>query len=192
MLSAYADGALSPDAQRSMQQHLQRCAACATALEREQRFLHRLDEMAEVSLPADFVNAVMGRVAQYPTPEQAHRIPWRAAARWVATAGIVIAAALAGVAAWLVGSGTLEKMAPGNLLAAAVGRLTLGFASLIAGLSAVIDPAMVLLEETGKLAWKLSAATLTSGWVVQLTLLTLTISLNYALTRLVASYQRRR
>ncbi len=179
MLSAYVDGVLSPDAARSMEQHLEHCLVCTNALSAERDLVQALDSLAQLDPPPDFVNAVMGRVAQYP----AHRpgtavLPWRAAARW-------------SVAARLVGSGALEQLEPGTLVAMGIGRATVFLATAITTLRNLIDPGLVLLQAAGRMVWRVVMLATTSGWMVQVTLLLLTISLNYALTRLVASYQRR-
>ena len=81
MLSAYVDGVLSHDAARSMEQHLAKCEACAAAVEAERGFVASLDTLAEVRPPADFVDAVMGRVAQHPIHRPSAPIPWRSAVR---------------------------------------------------------------------------------------------------------------
>lgn len=192
MLSAYVDGVLSPDAARSMEQHLEHCLVCTNALSAERDLVQALDSLAHLDPPPDFVNAVMGRVAQYP----AHRpgtavLPWRAAARWSVAASLLLVIAIGGAAAWLVGSGALEQLEPGTLVAMGIGRATVFLATAITTLRNLIDPGLVLLEAAGRMVWRLVMLATTSGWMVQVTLLLLTISLNYALTRLVAGYQRR-
>lgn len=191
MLSAYLDGLLSPDAERSMQQHLERCDACAGVLRAERSLLATLDAMSEVEPPADFVNAVMGRVAQYPAHRPAALVPWREAMRWSVAASVLLLMLFGGGIAWLVGSGMLENADPGSLLAAGIGRSTVFVAESFAALRSLVDPAMVLIEEAGKMVWRVLALATTSGWIVQATLLLLTVSLNYAFTRLVRNYQRR-
>jgi len=191
MLSAYVDGVLSPDAKRSMEQHLERCEICAAAMAKEQAFLASLDHLAEVAPPADFVNAVMGRVAQQPTFRPATPIPWRAAVRWSVAASLVLTVLAATGVAWMLGSGALGDADPTSLVGSGIAGLVSFLASGVATAREWARPALALLENAGKVLWRLTAMTLNSGWVVQISLLLLTVSLNYAFTRLVLGYQRR-
>ncbi|NKB90250.1 MAG: hypothetical protein GKS06_18745 [Acidobacteria bacterium] len=191
MLSAYVDGVLSPDAERSMEQHLVECEACAQALEAERQFVAQLDRLAEVTPPDDFVNAVMGRVAQHPVHQPGNAIPWRAAMRYGVAAAVVLAVLLGGGVTWVLGTGTLQNAEPGALVAVGISR-TVGLATVaFTGLSELLGNAFVLLEQAAKMVWQLTKLTARSGWMVQLTLLLLTVSLNYAFTRMVLNYQRR-
>lgn len=192
MLAGYVDGVLSPDAARSMEQHLQHCLVCTNALAAERGLVQRLDSLARLEPPPEFVNAVMGRVAQYPAYQGGPAfIRWRAAARWSVAASLLLLIVIGGGVAWLVGSGALEQMQPGTLVAMGAGRAAVFLATAFAALRNLINPGLVLLEEAGKMVWRLLTLATNSGWVVQTTLLLLTISLNYTLTRLVAGYQRR-
>lgn len=188
MLSAYLDGQLSPDAARSMEQHLRGCVMCSRALARERELLGAVDGLRSVSPPSDFIDAVMGRVAQYPAPRSATPVPWRAVASWAAAASVVFGAVGLGALAWILGSGAVEGS---DLL---VGGLTRAVSLITGGTAAVrelVSPVGVLLEEAGKMVWRLAGLAVNSGWLVQLTLLLLTVSLNYAFTKLVQNYQRR-
>lgn len=188
MLSAYLDGQLSPDAARSMEQHLHGCLVCARALARERRLIGSLDDARSVSPPPDFVNAVMGRVAQYPAHRPATPVPWRSMARWAAAASVVLGAGGLAVLAWILGSGALEG---GDLVAGGLTRVIDVVTGGVAAVRDFVSPAGVLLEEAGKMLWRLASLAVNSSWLVQLTLLLLTVSLNYAFTRLVLNYQRR-
>lgn len=188
MLSAYLDGQLSPDAGRSMEHHLSGCDVCSRALDRERRLLATLDRVGHVVPPPDFANAVMGRVAQTPAHRPPTPVSWERVAGWTGAAGVVLAGVVVAVLAWLLGAGAVEG---GNLLAAAVGWSADLITSGVMVLREYASPIGVLLEESGKMIWRLASLALNSGWLVQMTLLILTISLNYAFTRLVASYQRR-
>lgn len=191
MLTAHADGALSPDAARSMEQHLQQCEVCAEAFERERVYVTDLDRLADVEPPPDFVNAVMGRVAQYPAHRPTSPIPWRSAMRWSVAASVLLLVLIGSGVAWMIGSGTLQPAEPGAMAATGISRTTQMATTAITSVRDVASPALVLLEKSGRLVWQLAAATTSSGWIVQLTLLLLTVSLNYVFTRMVLSYQRR-
>ena len=191
MLSAFVDGVLSPDAERSMEQHLAECEECARALESERQFVAQLDQLADVAPPADFVNAVMGRVAQHPVHQPGNAIPWRAAMRYGVAAAVVLAVLLGGGVTWMLGSGTLQSVDPGAMVAVGISQ-TAGVATgAFTGLRELFVNMVVLLEQAAKMVWQLTKLTARSGWMVQLSLLFLTISLNYAFTRLVLNYQRR-
>ena len=191
MLSAYVDDVLSPDAARSMGQHLRNCEVCRTALEEEAAFVGSLDSLARAEPPADFVNAVMGRVAQHPAHRPPAPVPWRSVMRWGVAASVVAAVSGAAGVRWLFTSGTLQAAEPANLLAATMGRLANLFAAGLGGTRELVSQASVLLEAGGELLWKLGSLATGSGWWVQLALLLLTVTLNYAFTRLVVNYQRR-
>lgn len=191
MLSAYADGVLSPDAARSMAQHLEQCEVCALAIQQERLFLAELNRLARVHPPADFVDAVMGRVAQHPLHHPAAPVPWREVARAGVAASLLLLVLAAGGVGWLIGSGALERAEPGAIAAAAVGSATTTLVSGLTGVQEMARPALALLESAGKTFWRLTMLTLGSNWLVQVVLLLLTISLNYAFTRMVLGYQRR-
>lgn len=191
MLSAYVDGVLSPDAVRSMEQHLAECDTCAQALKSERRFLGQLDTLADVVPPPDFISAVMGRVAQHPVHQPGKAIPWRAAMRYGVAAAVVLAVLLGGGVTWMLGSGTLQNAEPGAVVAVGISR-TAGLAtSAFATIRSVVSQGFILLEAAAQLIWRVTLLAASSGWMVQLTLLLLTVSLNYAFTRLVLNYQRR-
>ncbi len=191
MLSAYLDGVLSPDAVRSMEQHLAECEDCSRVLEEERRFLAQLDTLADVAPPADFVGAVMGRVGQHPAYQPGNVIPWRAAMRYGVAAAVVLAVGLGGGVTWLLGGGGLGTAEPGAVVAAGLSRTAGAAASVITAANSLTEQAVVLLEAGARLLWRVTLFAAGSGWAVQLTLLLLTISLNYAFTRLVFNYQRR-
>lgn len=191
MLSAYADGILSPDAARSMKQHLTVCDVCAHALESEREFVARLDELSSVRPPDDFVNAVMGRVAQYPAYRPAAPLTRQAAVRWSAAASLLLVVLFGTGIAWLVGSGVLQGAEPGTWAARIIGQIADAGTFLITSAKGVAGPALVLLEQAGQIVRRLSTFAMQSGWLVQLTLLVLTVMLNYAFTRIVLNYQRR-
>ena len=77
------------------------------------------------------------------------------------------------------------------MLAAGVGGIADVATSSISTARAVVAQGRVLLEEAGQIMWRISGLAISSGWLVQATLLLLTVSLNYAFTRLVLNYQRR-
>lgn len=191
MLSAYADGVLSPDALRSMAQHLEQCEVCTAALRREQAFLAGLSGRARVAVPADFVDAVMGRVAQHPLHHPTAPIPWRSALRAGVAASLLLIVLGASGVGWLIGSGALERAEPAAIAASAVGGAASAMVSGVSGLREMAGPVVALIESAGKTLWRLTMMMLNSGWVVQALLLLLTVSLNYAFTRMVLGYQRR-
>ncbi len=191
MLSAYADGVLSPDAVRSMEQHLVECDTCARALESEKRFLTRLDTLAHVVPPADFVNAVMGRVAQHPVHRPGNAIPWRAAMRYGVAAALVLAVILGGGVTWMLGSGTLQNAQPGAVVAVGISSAAGLAAGAFTTLRDFVSQGFVVLEAVAQLLWRVTLLAAGAGWMIQVTLLLLTVSLNYAFTRLVLNYQRR-
>lgn len=191
MLSAYADRVLSPDAVRSMEQHLAQCQVCTQALELERKFLEQLDTLANVTPPEDFVNAVMGRVAQHPVYRPGKAIPWRAAMRYGVAAAVVLAVILGGGVTWMLGSGTLQNAEPGAVVAVAISSTAGMVASVFATTRHLISQSFVLVEAAAQLMWRVTLLAASAGWMIQVTLLLLTIGLNYAFTRLVLDYQRR-
>ena len=191
MLSAHADGVLSPDAVRSMEQHLAECEVCTRALESERNFLAQLDTLANVTPPEDFVNAVMGRVAQHPAYRPGKDIPWRAAMRYGVAAAVVLAVLLGGGVTWMLGSGTLQNAEPGAVVAIGISRTAGLAASVFATTRHLVSQGFVLVEVVAQLMWRVTLLAASAGWMIQATLLLLTISLNYAFTRLVLNYQRR-
>ena len=190
LISAYLDGELSEDSIRSMEQHLRRCDRCRVAVEKERRFLFGLDGLATIDPGPTFVEAVMGRVAQYPSYRSATSLPWRLVAAWVVTLSALLL-----VVATLTGWGLLRSDAvvlPDGHALAKVGvtrlaDLVLGAVKLV---RQALAPGYVLAETAGELVLRLSAVAATSGWVFQITLLVLTVMLNYAFTRLILNYQR--
>ncbi len=191
MLSAYVDGVLSPDAVRSMEQHLAECDMCAQALESERQFLAQLDTLANVTPPDDFVNAVMGRVAQHPAYRPGNAIPWRAAMRYGVAAALVLAVILGGGVTWMLGSGTLRNAQPGAVVAVGISSAAGLAAGVFATARAFVSQGFIVLEAAAQLLWRVTLLAAGAGWMIQVTLLLLTISLNYAFTRLVLNYQRR-
>lgn len=191
MLSAYVDGVLSPDAARSMEQHLAKCDVCSAAVRAEREFVLALDTMADAGPPLDFVEAVMGRVAQHPIHRPSAPIPWRSAVRASVAASLLLVVLVGSGVAWLIGSGALEGIDPAGLAAQGISGLVGLFTSAVVGIREMAAPALALMENAGKVLWRLATFTLSSSWVVQVTLLLLTVSLNYAFTRLVLGYQRR-
>jgi anti-sigma factor RsiW len=191
MLSAHADGVLSPDAVRSMEQHLAECEVCTRALESERSFLAQLDTLANVTPPEDFVNAVMGRVAQHPVYRPGKAIPWRAAMRYGVAAAVVLAVILGGGVTWMLGSGTLQNAETGAVVAIGISRTAGLAASVFATTRNLVSQGFVLVEAVAQLMWRVTLLAASAGWMIQVTLLLLTISLNYAFTRLVLNYQRR-
>lgn len=191
MLSAYADGVLSPDAARSMAQHLAHCEVCAAAAQREQEFLGGLSARARVPVPGDFMDAVMGRVAQHPLHQPTGPIPWRSAMRAGVAASLLFVVLAASGVGWLIGSGALERAEPATMAAAAAGGVASTFVSALSAARDMGRPALALVESTGKAFWRVTMMMLSSGWLIQSALLLLTVSLNYAFTRMVLGYQRR-
>jgi len=191
MLSALADGVLSPDAVRSMEQHLAECEVCTQALESERAFLAQLDTLANVEPPEDFVNAVMGRVAQHPAHRPGNAIPWRSAMRYGVAAALVLAVMLGGGVTWMLGSGTLQNAEPGAVVAGAISGTAGVAASAFATTRHLVSQGFILVEAGAQLMWRVTLLAASAGWMIQLTLLLLMISLNYAFTRLVLNYQRR-
>lgn len=188
MLSAFLDGVLSPDAARSMELHLRACDMCARALETERQLIARLDGMRRESPPEDFVASVMGRVAQYPAHRPPTPVPWGEVARWAVAASVFVGVVGLAVVAWMFGSGLVEGS---EVLATVIARSAGLVASGVAAGREAVSWMGVLLEESGELLWRLANLAVRSGWVVQLALLLVTVSLNYAFTRLVLNYQRR-
>jgi anti-sigma factor RsiW len=191
MLSAYADGVLSPDAVRSMEQHLAECDTCAHALETERQFIAQLDGLANVIPPEDFVAAVMGRVAQHPVHRPGKAIQWRAAMRYGVAAAVVLAVVLGGGVTWMLGSGTLQNAQPGAVVAVGISSAAGMAAGVFAATRDFVGQAFVVLEAVAQILWRVTLLAASAGWMVQITLLLLTVSLNYAFTRLVLNYQRR-
>lgn len=91
----------------------------------------------------------------------------------------------------MIGGGALDGVQTGTVLAAGFGGVADAATSSISTSRAVVTQGRVLLEEAGQILWRISSLAISSGWLVQGTLLLLTISLNYAFTRLVLNYQRR-
>ena len=191
LLAAYLEGMLSADAKRSMEQHLGKCELCREALHAERELTCKLDGLAAIQLPSDFANAVMGRVAQQPAHRPAAPIPWRSAIRWSVAAAAAGTVVFAGLAAWLVASGTLADAQPGSWVAFGIGRIVAAGTWLVASLGVMARQVRAVVEMGGDMLLALSAIAVRAGWPVQLVLLLLTVSLNYGFTRLVMNYQRR-
>ena len=91
----------------------------------------------------------------------------------------------------MIGSGALDGVQTGTVLAAGVGGVADVATSGISTSRTVLAQGRVLLEEAGQIMWRISSLAISSGWLMQAALLLLTVSLNYAFTRLVLNYQRR-
>lgn len=189
-LSAYVEDALSPDARRSLEQHLAGCGACREALEREGRLLRRLDGLARIEPPPDFVQAVMGRVAQYPAYRPAPAVPWRRVLAWSAGLAAALVAVL-GVGAWqIAGQPGADARLVDLLHRTAVGLVEVG-GMVFRASRQVLEPASTVVEALAKAVHRVSTLAASSGRIVQATILLLTVMLNYAFTRMVLNYQRR-
>lgn len=187
----YLEGILPPDAERAMEHHLERCERCRSALERERQLLRRLDGMARVEPPPDFVEAVMARVAQYPAYEPPTPVPWRRVLGWSTALGLILVVLVVGGITGLLRSGTLAQAGAGDLLSFAVAELA-DFGTFALGfVRGVLEPAAVVADALARALWRVVAEAAGSGWMLPLTLLLLTVTMNYAFTRLVLSYQRR-
>ena len=191
LLTAYLDGALSEDATRSMRQHIERCEACAAALDAERGFLQALDGMTRVEPPPDFVAGIMARVSQYPAFRPASPVPWRVAVGWGAAASVLLTVLVIAGAWGLMQSDVIAAAESGDRVAVLVSQAAGLGTSTIKAVRPLASQGYVLLETTGKVVMRLTGLATQSGWMVQVAILMLTVMINYAFTRLVLSYQRR-
>lgn len=188
----YLEGVLEPDAARAMAHHLQRCEACRAALEEERAVLERLESMARVEPPADFVAAVMGRVAQRPAHRPSQPVPWRQVATLAGGLAAALLVTLVG-GVWALGrSGELAEAGVGDHLGYLVVQLVKAGSLLRALVGPFVDKGVVLFEGLATVLGELVAAAAGASWWVQLGVLILAVTANYAFTRLVLAYQRRR
>ena len=151
----------------------------------------KLDGLADVIPPDDFVAAVMGRVAQHPVHRPGKALQWRAAMRYGVAAAVVLAVVLGGGVTWMLGSGTLQNAQPGAVVAVGISSAAGMAAGVFAATRDLVGQAFVVLEAVAQILWRVTLLAASAGWMVQITLLLLTVSLNYAFTRLVLNYQRR-
>ena len=191
MLGAYIDDGLSFEAARSMEQHLRICPVCVDALDEERKLLTALDGIAGIEPPPDFVEAVMGRVAQHPAYRPSTPVPWRLAAQW-GFALVALLVVVLGVGAWSVlQAGVVTEGAPSGALVYAISRLT-DFATYALHFARqTVAPVYALVETLGKIVLRMAGMATGSSWLVQATFWLLTIMLNYAFMRMVLGYQRR-
>jgi anti-sigma factor RsiW len=191
LLTAYLDGALSEDATRSMGQHVERCEVCAAALEAEREFLRALDGMTRVEPPPDFVAGIMARVSQYPSYRPANPVPWRVAAGWAAAVSVLVVMIVIGGAWGLMQTEVIASADPGDRVAGVVSEAAGLGTSAIKAVRPFATQGYVLMQAVGKVVLGLVALATQSGWMVQVAILLLTVTINFAFTRLVLSYQRR-
>ena len=177
ILAAYLEGELSPDAERSLRLELARDPGLRRLLEQERRLLETLDALARVPPPAEFVAGVMGRVAQQPSHRPRRAVAWVAVARWVTAAALLLGAVGLGAAGWVFAAGGAQGGVLGGWLARALAGGIDAATDLLHLLQAWVDPARALVEEASKLAWRLLTAGSAAGWLLQVTLLLFTVSL---------------
>lgn len=105
LISAALDGALTPDEQTALDEHLAACPACS-ALFADLRALHiTVSELDEISAPAGFSARVMSAIAANPAQEQTDNIipfptkkisrtPWKKVAASAAVVAVVALGAI--------------------------------------------------------------------------------------------------
>ena len=190
-LSAFLEQALSIDATQWIEHHLETCHACQDKLEEERRFLCRLDGMRKIDSPKDFTEAVMARVAQLPPHQPKIEVPWlKVAISATGLAALIVV--LVGIAGWmLIGAAPLES--PEASGAASRGVTT--FAEVAKEVfffgQGLFNKGIALAQTAGTFLVGLFELVRRSGLAVQLTILLITVGLNYFFTRLVLNYQRR-
>jgi len=190
-LSAYIEGALSPDATRWIELHLEKCETCREALERESRFLERIGSLRSIEPPLDFTEAVMARVAQQPAFQPPAEVPWRKVAGWSVGLAASLAAVL-GLGAWVaISSEAVVGANATGLLSSAITGLAEASSFVISTVGGFLSPAMALARVGGTIVLGLFDLARNSGLAVQLGVLLATVTLNYVLTRMVLNYQRR-
>ena len=192
-LSAYLEEALSIDASQWIQQHLARCVSCQGKLEQERAFLRELNSLKTVEPPADFVEGVMARVAQYPDHQRAPELEWRRITRmswWVASAAATLVVLL-GFIGWVLVAGSSPE-AEGTVAVSGgivwffeVAKQVYFFG--LSNLEGVWSVAMIGFT----VLFNIFEFIRNAGLMVQLALLLATVALNYAFTRMVLNYQRR-
>ena len=186
-LTAFLEEALSIDATQWMEHHLRGCAQCRTKLDEERAFLAQLDSLGCVEPPADFVQGVMARVAQYPAYSPAQEVPWRRVGLWTGSAAALLLV-LVGFVGWALVNGAPVE---GTQTSSAI----------VTGAEWAKNLYFTVRENTGGLLYvfQIGGTVLfgifdfvrNSGLMVQLALLLATVLLNYAFTRMVLNYQRR-
>jgi len=190
-LSAYIEGALSPDATRWIELHLEKCETCREALDHESRFLEQIGALRNIEPPPDFTEAVMARVAQQPAFQPPAEVPWRKVAGWSFGLAASLVAVL-GLGAWVAISS--EAVASANatgLLSSAITGLAEVSSFVISTVGSFLSPAVVLARAGATIVLRLFDLARNSGLAVQLAVLLATVTLNYVFTRMVLNYQRR-
>lgn len=188
----YLEGILEPDASRAMAYHLKGCEACRAALEEERALLQRLESMARAEAPADFVAAVMGRVAQRPAYRPSQPVPWRQVATLAGGLAAALLVTLVG-GVWALGrSGELAEAGVGDHLGYLVVQLVKLGSFVGALVGPILDKGVALFDGLATAISEMVTAAAGASWWVQLGVLILAVTANYAFTRLVLAYQRRR
>jgi len=190
-LSAYIEGALSPDGTRWIELHLEKCESCRDALERETQFLERVSSLRNIEPPPDFIEAVMARVAQQPAFQPPAEVPWRKVAGWSVGLAASLVAVL-GLGAWVaISSDAVAGANATGLLSSAITGLAEISSFVISTVGSFLSPAMALARAGGTIVLRLFDLARNSGLAVQLGVLLATVTLNYVFTRMVLNYQRR-
>ena len=190
-LSAYLEEALSIDATQWIDHHLEGCTKCQDKLDEERRFLRKLDGLHKIDVPSDFTEAVMARVAQFPAHQPRVAVPWRRVFFGAAGLAAVLFVLLA-LAGWIIMSGApLDSPEASGAASRSVTTIA-EFAKVVYlyGRKA-FDWSLAVLQTGGTILFGLFDFVRRSGLAVQLTVLLITVALNYFLTRLVLNYQRR-
>lgn len=190
-LTAYLEGALSVDAMQWVERHLESCKLCREAVQRERRMLRGLDRLGGIELPQDFVEGVMARVAQYPAYQPTKKIPLRRVAAWAAGLAACLVVVLAAGAWFAVQSQVVSDDEVSGVLYRVI-RNTVDYGGdLVRAADQLLTPAYSLFRALGTAVFQIFRFVAESGWVLQLGLLLVTVTLNYLFTRMVLNYQRR-
>jgi len=190
-LSAYIEGALSPDGTRWIELHLKKCEVCRAALEREKSFLEQIGSLRSIQPPPDFTEGVMARVAQQPAYQPPAEVPWRKVAGWSVGLAASLVAVL-GLGVWVaISSDAVAGADATGLLSRAITGLAEVSSFLISTVGSFVSPAMALAKAGATIVLRLFDLARNSGLAVQLGVLLATVTLNYVFTRMVLNYQRR-
>ena len=190
-LSAYLEEALSIDATQWVEQHLEKCGDCRAKLDQERAFLDSLHGLGRINPPADFVEGVMARVAQYPAYQPAKEVAWSRVALWTGAAAALVVVVL-GVIGWvLVTQRPLDNPETSGAVSVAIVKVMEASKELYRFAESNMGGVMYVLQIAGTLLVGLFDFVRNSSLVFQLALLLITVGLNYLLTRMVLNYQRR-
>jgi len=133
----------------------------------------------------------MARVAQQPAYQPPVEVPWRKVGGWSLALAASLVAVL-GLGAWAaISSEAVAGADATGLLSRAITGLAEVSSFVISTVGGFLSPAMALGRVLATIVLRFFDLVRNAGLAVQLTVLLLTVTLNYVFTRMVLNYQRR-